>query len=62
MPRYACASEVYGSVFGGPSPSFFSDTVADYIANGMTGLKPSVSSVPDPEVQSKIAKVCIKFK
>ncbi len=45
-------------VHGGPSPSFFSDTVADYIANGMTGLKPSVSSVPDPEMQSKIAKVC----
>ena len=46
-------------VHGGPSPSFFSDVVVDYIAHGIDGVKPYVMSIPDVEVQAKVKKVTI---
>lgn len=46
-------------VYGGPSPSFFSSAVADYITYGVLKVKATVDDVPDEKVKEKLVKVVL---
>ena len=42
---------------GGPSPSFLKEWVFDYVANGISSVKPDVDDVKSPEHKSFIHQV-----
>ena len=46
-------------IHGGPAPQFFSDSVADYIVNGIEGVNPVIGEVPDDEIRKSLDEVCL---
>ena len=38
-------------IHGGPATQFFSDSVADYIVNGIEGVNPVIGKIPDDEIK-----------
>ena len=44
-------------IHGGPSPSFLAPCIIDYIIGGIENVTPSISDVPDVEIQEAIRKV-----
>ena len=44
-------------VHGGPAPAFFCSAVADFVAFGMSRVKPSFEDIPDMYVRESISKV-----
>ena len=50
---------LYSLIHGGPAPQFFSDSVADYIVNGIEGGNPVIGEVPDDEIRMSLDEVCL---
>ena len=46
-------------IHGGPAPQFFSDSVADYIVNGIGGVNLVIGEVPDDEIRKSLDEVCL---
>lgn len=46
-------------VHGGPSPSFFSECVVDYIFSGMAAVVPSIDDIPDFSIRQQVEMVYI---
>lgn len=55
--KYAGELMAMSIAHGGPSPSFLKEWVFDYVANGISSVKPDVDDVKSPEHKSFIHQV-----
>ena len=48
-------------IHGGPGPSFFSQSIVDYLFHGLVAVRPTIGEIPDPAIQELMQKVFLQL-